>query len=143
MITTVMRRALIILHLLIGIAFPADAEPRHKLAMVAYFQDEAPYLKEWIEFHRLIGFEYFRLYNNRSSDHYLDVLEPYIQKGIVRLIDWNRDNHNHQAHSSSQMAAYDDAVRALRDRAEWVAFLDIEVVLEDRAAVATVRVYVQ
>lgn len=29
------------------------------LAVCAIFRDEAPYLAEWIEFHRLVGVEHF------------------------------------------------------------------------------------
>lgn len=32
---------------------------RYYLAAAAIFQDEAPYLKEWIEYHKLIGVEHF------------------------------------------------------------------------------------
>ncbi len=47
------------------------------LSIGAIFNDEADYLKEWIEYHRLAGpVEHFYLYNNNSQDHYLDVLQP-------------------------------------------------------------------
>ena len=38
------------------------------LAICAVYRNEAPYLREWIEFHRLVGVERFFLYNNRSTD---------------------------------------------------------------------------
>lgn len=57
-------------------------------AITAIFQQEAPYLKEWIEYHRIIGVEHFYLYNNRSTDHYLEVLLPYIKAGVVELFDY-------------------------------------------------------
>jgi hypothetical protein len=62
-------------------------EYKYDLAICAIFQDEAPYLKEWIEFHRLVGVEHFYLYNHRSRDHYQEVLKPYILSGLVELID--------------------------------------------------------
>ena len=37
------------------------------LAVCAIYRDEAPYLREWIEFHRLVGVERFFLYDNRST----------------------------------------------------------------------------
>ena len=39
------------------------------LAIAAIFRDEAPYLKEWIEFHRAVGVERFYLFDNLSTDH--------------------------------------------------------------------------
>src|SRR5207248_1398805 len=57
------------------------------LAIGAVFQNEAPYLKEWIEFHRMMGVQRFVLVNDRSTDHYLDVLRPYIETGEVAVFD--------------------------------------------------------
>ena len=48
----------------------------------------APYLREWIEFHRLVGVERFFLYNNRSIDDHREVLAPYVEEGIVAVRDW-------------------------------------------------------
>ena len=50
-------------------ASPIDAPPPrretpHYLAICAIYRDEAPYLREWIEFHRLVGVEHFFLYDN-------------------------------------------------------------------------------
>ena len=39
-----------------------------KIAICAIFKDEAPYLLEWIAFHRMIGVDLFVLYNNGSND---------------------------------------------------------------------------
>jgi hypothetical protein len=38
------------------------------LGAFAIFKDEASYLPEWFEFHRLVGVERFFLYDNGSSD---------------------------------------------------------------------------
>lgn len=57
----------------------------HPLSICMIFRDEAPYLKEWIEFHRLAGVDHFDLCNHRNQDNYLDVLTPYMKKGVVEL----------------------------------------------------------
>ena len=41
------------------------------LAVCAIYRNEAPYLREWIEFHRLVGVERFFLYNNESTDDHM------------------------------------------------------------------------
>lgn len=56
-----------------------------KISIVSIFRDEAKYLKEWIEFHLLIGVDHFHLVNNNSIDNYLEVLNPYISDKIVSL----------------------------------------------------------
>ena len=40
------------------------------------FHDEASYLREWIEFHRLVGVERFFLYDHESVDDSREVLAP-------------------------------------------------------------------
>ncbi len=37
------------------------------IVLSAVFQNEAPYLKEFIEFHKLMGVEHFFLYNNMTG----------------------------------------------------------------------------
>ena len=37
-------------------------------SICAIFKDEARFLREWLEYHRLIGIEHFYLYNNFSTD---------------------------------------------------------------------------
>ncbi len=66
----------------------AEANSQDYLAVAAIFRNEAPYLAEWIEFHRLVGVEKFYLFNNLSADEYLTVLQPYIDDDIVELIEW-------------------------------------------------------
>lgn len=55
---------------------------RKYLSICAIFRNEADYLKEWIEFHRLVGVEHFFLYNNFSEDAYLSILGDYIGQGL-------------------------------------------------------------
>jgi hypothetical protein len=38
------------------------------IAVCAIFKDEAPFLAEWVAYHRLIGVDHFFLYDNGSSD---------------------------------------------------------------------------
>ena len=52
------------------------------------FKDAGSYLEEWLEFHLLVGFDHFFLYDNNSSDDYRAVLDPYIARGQVTLTVW-------------------------------------------------------
>lgn len=90
----------------------------YKVAVCGIFKNEAPYLKEWIEYHEMIGIEHFYLYNNNSDDNYWEILRPYIDKGLVSLIDWP-DNH-------AQMKAYKHFYDTFRNDAQWISFLDID-----------------
>jgi len=53
------------------------------LSIVAIAKNEGIYFKEWIEYHRLVGVEKFYIYDNESSDCTKDILQPYIDKGVV------------------------------------------------------------
>jgi hypothetical protein len=48
-----------------------------KLAICANVKDEAPYLAEWIEHHKLIGFDSILLYNDGSTDDTQCILDAY------------------------------------------------------------------
>ena len=61
---------------------------QYKVSVCAIFKNEAPYLKEWIEFNRIVGVEHFYLYNNNSEDNYEEIIAPYIKKGLVTLVQW-------------------------------------------------------
>jgi hypothetical protein len=62
-----------------------------KISIISQFRDEAKYLKEWIEFHLLVGVDDFYLTNHLSADNYLEVLQPYINKGIVKITNLLKD----------------------------------------------------
>ena len=103
-----------------------SANYTYTLSICAIFQDEAPYLKEWIEFHRLVGVEHFYLYNHRSKDKYKEVLQPYIQAGIVELFDREKVAHRIQIFNSLQCKCYNECLAYAKGKSKWVAFIDID-----------------
>ena len=64
---------------------------KNYLSVAAIMRDETRILCEWIEYYRAIGVEHFYLYDNRSlrKNKIRKLLEPYIEQGIVTLLDWN------------------------------------------------------
>lgn len=115
---------------------PLEGKPQAKkkaktetLALAAIFRDEAPYLKEWIEYHKIVGVSKFFLYNNLSTDHYLEVLLPYIKTGEVELTDWGKDYaRGDYAHwIQIQVSAYQDALVKVRKMGfKWLAVIDAD-----------------
>lgn len=91
---------------------------KYYLGICAIFKNEAQFLKEWIEFHLLIGFDHFYLYNNNSEDNYLSILAQYIEKGIVTLIEW--------PDTPGQLSAYKHWYTTYRHESKWISFLDID-----------------
>ncbi len=104
----------------------AHTRYEHEVAICTIFQNEAPYLKEWIEFHKLVGVTKFYLYNNRSSDNFMEVLEPYINSGVVQLINWPHAPGKKFSWSVIQCNAYDHAIKLTKKKVRWLAVLDAD-----------------
>lgn len=68
--------------------------------------------------------ERFYLYNNSSSDNYLEILFPYIKKKIVYLTDWPTENF--ACFGVAQCNAYDDAVKKSIGKVKWLAAIDTD-----------------
>ena len=88
------------------------------LAICAIFKDEAAYLREWVEFHQLMGVERFYLYNNNSSDRYLDALQMHIESGAVVLHEWPQPY--------AQLQVYEHCLKTHGEETDWLAFLDVD-----------------
>jgi hypothetical protein len=88
------------------------------LSVFAIYHNEARYLREWIEFHKLVGFDRFFLYNNFSTDHHREVLAPYVADGTVIHHEWPVE--------PAQMAGYRDVLQRHGGDTHWLGFFDID-----------------
>ena len=88
------------------------------ISICTVFKDEAVFLKEWIDYHLMQGVDHFYLYNNFSSDNYLEILFPYINNNIVTLLDW--------PYEKAQIAAFEDCYRKYKDETFWLTFIDVD-----------------
>lgn len=104
--------------MLVNIVHPEACEKEYNVSICAIFKNEGQYLKEWLEYHLLIGVDHFFLYNNNSSDNYYDVLKKYIKEDKVTLIDW--------PYNQAQIEAYYDCIEKYRDMSNWIGIIDID-----------------
>lgn len=95
-----------------------------ELSIAAIFQDEEPYLIEWIEFHRMIGVEHFWLYNDSKNDQAQEILRPFIEAGVVELFDWPKPQN--LPNKVNQLKAYKDALSRATGKTEWLALIDLD-----------------
>lgn len=103
------------------------AEYQYDLSVCMIFRDEAPYLKEWIEFHRLLGVQHFYLCSHNSLDDFRNVLDSYIREGIVELRERNDDKSDQSLYFFSeahQNAYFTEILTIAKGESRWVAFLD-------------------
>ena len=88
------------------------------LAACAIMKNEAPYVKEWIDYHRLVGVKRFYIYDNESTDNMEEVLTPYIEQGIVV--------YKYYPGKAAQMPVYNDCIKNYKDKAQWLAIIDTD-----------------
>lgn len=92
---------------------------KYKFSICAIFKNETLQLKEWIEYHRMVGVEHLYLYNNFSEDNYLSVLAPYVEENYVTLTEW-------KIPPPSQVSAYQHFKNHYSKETQWVAFMDLD-----------------
>jgi hypothetical protein len=89
------------------------------LSIGAIFKDETPYLREWLEYHRLVGVERFYPLNNADGPQEAEpVLAPYVEQGLVRHIPYPG--------VAKQVPGYDFLLEQFGANTRWLAFIDID-----------------
>ena len=88
------------------------------LAIVAIMKNEAPYVKEWIEYHKLVGVQKFYIYDNESEDNLKDVLAQYIEQGLVE--------YTFFPGIKQQYPAYNDCIDKHKEDIKWLAIIDAD-----------------
>lgn len=92
--------------------------PLHRLSICTIAKNEGEYFVEWIEYHKLVGVEKFYVYDNESTDNTKDILQPYIDSGIVE--------YTYREGTKQQLAVYADCLEKFRFDTEWMAFIDLD-----------------
>jgi hypothetical protein len=124
---------MIIPFLFVFLSLRIDAvEKQQTLSICSLFRNQSSQLKEWIEYHLIVGVDHFYLYNLGSTDEFMNVLTPYISKGIVTLVNWPDSNPKIEENSvfqwslGVQIPAYENAIRFLAlHKTKWLALVDI------------------
>lgn len=91
---------------------------KYNVSICLIFKNEAPFLKEWLDYHLTVGVDHFYLYDNNSNDNYQEIIQSYIDKGLVTLINWPEQN--------SQFKAYKHCYANYRNVTNWMSFLDAD-----------------
>lgn len=91
---------------------------RYVLSIAAIMKNEKPYLKEWIEYHRLQGVEHFYLCDNDSTDQTEEYLQPYIKREIITYIPMPGKNR--------QLDCYEKIISNYKAETKWLAIIDLD-----------------
>jgi hypothetical protein len=102
------------------------------LSIVVMIKNEAEYIKEWLEYHKLVGVDKFIIYDNNSEDNIKSVLQPYIDTGVVDYIFYPKTQADFEKKGKKveywafQAYAYNDAIKKYRNKSKWIGFIDID-----------------
>ncbi|MEX1294966.1 MAG: glycosyltransferase family 92 protein [Candidatus Limnocylindrales bacterium] len=97
---------------------PLLSTPGLQLGVVVIIRNEAPYLDEWLAYHRALGVDHFFIYDNGSTDELHEVIEPWVNHGLVTLVHWPLPG--------GQIDAYSHALRFYGPSVAWLAFFDVD-----------------
>lgn len=89
-----------------------------RMSLVLIIKNEASYVREWIEFHNMLGVDHFYIYDNESEDNLKDVLNPYIEDGLVTYHFWPG--------RVVQIPAYNHAIEHYKYDTEYMGFIDTD-----------------
>ena len=104
----------------------------YHLAIAAIFKNETPYLEEWLEYHLLVGFDHFYLYDNDGSNEVRELLAPYFRAGIVshHPFTWiNGTRHDRPTPFGGRdknHIAFDHAARHYHREFDWIMKIDVD-----------------
>lgn len=90
--------------------------------IVGCMKNEAPYIVEWIAYHRAVGFDTFLIYTNNCTDGTDDILKRLDAMGIVH----HRDNDGWTGNSPQQFALDAALEEPVLQQAEWIAHIDVD-----------------
>ena len=88
----------------------------------AIFKNESHILKEWLEHYFYHGVDHIYLINDNSTDNFLSILQPYIDKQVVTLYNCN----NQQKWVGMQDAKYNHFFHDIIKNSFWFGILDLD-----------------
>lgn len=91
---------------------------KYILSLGAIVNNETLYIKEWIEFHRIVGVTHFYIYDHESTDNLYETVYDYIKQGIVTYTYWPGE--------AMQMPAYNDCINKYKYESKYIGFIDID-----------------
>lgn len=90
---------------------------RH-LSVVLIAKDEDESIEEWIEYHLIKGVSHFYIYDNDSKNGFYNILEKYINAGIV--------TYRWFPGELKQLEAYNHAIKHYKNETKYMAFIDAD-----------------
>lgn len=88
------------------------------LAICTIQRDRGPWIKEWIDFHKIVGFDKFYIFLHNCTDNSSEIILELSKKYNITAFIVGNDV------SKPQLAAYQYCYQQFGDLHEWIAFID-------------------
>jgi hypothetical protein len=85
-------------------------------------KNEAPYILEWVAYHRAIGVDHFLIYTNGCEDGTTEILDRLQALGVLQ----HRDNNNWSGNSPQQHALNNALREEVVINADWLIHIDVD-----------------
>ena len=108
------------------------------MSIVVMFRYEDDYIEEWLHYYIMQGTEHFFMYSNNNTLQTVQILQPFIDKGYVTLIEWDDSVLNNISESerrkiwndfskySAQNLAFMDFFKNHKHKTKWIIKVDID-----------------
>ncbi|MEP1537612.1 MAG: glycosyltransferase family 2 protein [Paracoccaceae bacterium] len=90
--------------------------------IVGCMKNEAPYIIEWVAYHRAIGFDNFLIYTNGCEDGTDEILDRLQELGVMQ----HRLNDDWKGNSPQQFALNRALKEPVIEQADWIAHIDVD-----------------
>ena len=103
--------------------------------IVACMKNEAPYIVEWIAYHRAMGVDNFLIYTNGCEDGTAEILDRLQQMGVVQ----HRNNDDWKGKSPQQHALNKALKEPVVREADWLIHIDVDEFMNVRCGNGTLQ----
>ena len=103
--------------------------------IVGCMKNEAPYIIEWVAYHRAIGVDNFLIYTNDCSDGTSEILDRLQEMGILQ----HRNNDNWKGNSPQQHALNQALKEPVIKNADWIIHIDVDEFMNVRCGNGTLQ----
>ncbi|MDA5093898.1 glycosyltransferase family 2 protein [Aliiroseovarius sp. KMU-50] len=103
--------------------------------IVGCMKNEAPYILEWVAYHRAMGIDNFLIYTNDCSDGTSEILDHLQEMGVLQ----HRNNDKWKGNSPQQYALNQSLKEHVIKNAEWVIHIDVDEFINVRCGNGTLQ----
>lgn len=107
--------------------------------IVGCMKNEAPYIIEWVAYHRAIGVDNFLIYTNDCSDGTTEILNRLQEMGVLQ----HRNNDEWRGNSPQQFALNQSLKEPVIMNADWIIHIDVDEFMNIRFGDGTLPTFLE